>query len=251
MTANLDLVLPKHLVHLKEMDWSQIRPIYKKLSDEFNVLLRAFDVKIDGKTKIYLDHLIGCIDLVDTAIDNVSEKNLRDKLTVDMTSLLDGRSEQLSKEFEYPLLEKSLLNLRLIAIDLNIKTQILNSAKIIFRSTEDKRHVSDIEEFISLVQQEGEATALLPLSLMGSQSNKKFTAFFSDLCRLMGVADLVADARADYCQGLISFKPSLRIYSKLLFITINSGLKLLINIPNKFRFLQYCIKFIPLLWKKD
>lgn len=237
------------LTFSKVVEWNGVRPIYKKLSDEFHVLLNAFDVTIDPSTKLYLDHLICCIDRVDGVLDNLTIKDQRQGLSESMINLIEGDIDVLPKEYPYPSLQASLINLRVIALKLNIKHTIVNAAKIIFKKTEDKRHELDVDSFISMVQEEGVATAALPLSIIGQRSNENFSLFFTKLCRLMGVADLVADAKSDFRSGLISFKPTVRIYIKLIGLTISEGFKLLLLIPHKLRFLQYCLRFSTILWK--
>jgi len=237
------------ITSVRQVDWNGVRPIYKKLSDEFNVLLSAFDVVIDETTKVYLDHLICCIDRVDDILDGLSDRKQRQELSKAMIDLIKGDISILPQEFNYPALQMSLLNLKWIAEKLGVKSMIINAANTIFTKTEDKRHEKEIETFILMVQEEGVATAKLPLSIIGEQSNDNFTYFFTRLCRLMGVADLVADARSDYRSNIISFKPTLRIYCKLIGLTISEGFQLLRVIPHKFRFLQYCFRFSTILWK--
>lgn len=232
-----------------QIDWEGVRPIYKKLSDEFHVLLSAFDVTIDETTKLYLDHLICCIDRVDIILDGLEDRAQRLKLSGAMISLINGDIEKLPEEFLYPSLQVSLLNLRWIADKLIITPSIIGAADIIFLKTEDKRHELDIDKFILMVQDEGVATATLPLSIIGPQSNESFILFFTKLCRLMGIADLIADARSDYKNKLISFKPTFKIYLKLIGITISEGIKLLFMIPHKLRFVKYCMRFVSILWK--
>jgi len=232
-----------------QIDWQGVRPIYKKLSDEFDVLLSAFDVSIDQVTKMYLDHLICCIDRVDIILDGLEDRNQRDKLSIAMIKVINGDRDKLPQEFSYPSLLASLLNLKWIADKLLIKSSIIGAADIIFLKTENKRHEQNVDRFIMMVQDEGVATATLPLSIIGAQSNQSFTQFFTRLCRLMGVADLVADARSDYKTNLISFKPSFMIYMKLIGITISEGIKLLFMIPHKIRFIKYCLRFVSILWR--
>lgn len=234
---------------IENVDWEGIRPIYRKLSDEFHVLLSSFDVNITDKTKIHLDHLICCIDEVDKVLDDIPDQNLREELSREMISLIDGTSLHLAESLNFPSLEKRLLMLKKIADDLNISARIIKAAKIIFSRTEEKRHVKKLDDFIPLVMEEGAATAELPLSILGAESNHKFDSFFENLCSLMGIADLVVDARDDFKQGIIAMKPSLGIYPRLIWITIVRGLKLLFSIPNKVRFLLYCYRLTKSLLK--
>jgi len=239
----------KDILPDREVNWKGVRPIYKKLSDEFHVLLSAFDITIDDTTKIYLDHLICCIDRVDDILDGLADREVRLLLSKSMIQLINGDRDDLPRELKYPALQVSLLNLRWVAEKLSFKVALIEAAKVIFTKTEDKRHVEDIDLFIQMVQEEGKATATLPLLIIGALSNEGFTHFFTRLCRLMGVADMVADARSDYKSKIISFKPTLRIYIKLIGLTLTEGIQLLMMIPHKFRFVQYCFRFSTILWK--
>jgi len=231
------------------VDWNGVRPIYKKLSEEFHILLSAFDISIDETSKIYLDHLICCIDRVDLILDGITNQQQRQDLSNAMIGLIGGTASRLPVAFDYPLLLSSLLNLRSIAERLNIQSKIIKAAHVIFIKTEDKRHQTNIDTFLSLVQKEGEATAVLPLSIIGDRTNENFTNFFTRLCRLMGIADLIVDAKSDYHSKLISFKPTVTIYLRLIRITVAEGFKLLRMIPHKFKFLKYCFRFLTILVK--
>ena len=52
--------------------WKGVRNIYKKLSDEFQVLTSTYNIGIDAQTKLHLDHLIIAIDEIDNCIDDLS-----------------------------------------------------------------------------------------------------------------------------------------------------------------------------------
>jgi hypothetical protein len=78
---------------------------------------------------------------------------------------------------------------------------------------------------------------------MGIKAETPFGAFFSNLCMLMGVADLVFDARQDYKKGFIALKPSFSLFIKLFKITIVDGVSLLVSIPRKLQFVKYCFRF--------
>ena len=72
--------------YLSPVDWSHVRPIYKKLSDEFNVLTSPYAIYISERIKLMLDHLILGIDEVDQAIDQLESDAEREAL---MESILN------------------------------------------------------------------------------------------------------------------------------------------------------------------
>ncbi|MFT6335183.1 MAG: hypothetical protein ACI86M_001527 [Saprospiraceae bacterium] len=90
---------------------------------------------------------------------------------------------------------------------------------------------------------EGKATAELPLSIMKIESTHAFGKFFNNLCRLMGIADLVIDAKSDCESNNITIKPHLNRYFKLNWLLVKDGLKLIWKFPKRIHFLVYCIKF--------
>lgn len=229
--------------------WDGVRPIYKKLSDEFNVLTDAFKLFVDPSTKNNLDHLITVIDDVDQCIDELPDKESRDSITRSLVTYL-GDDEN---NWQHPAASVALIHriqiIKQILRSENVHLPFIEAAKTIFSVTELKRHTNDISELIDYIKKEGEATALLPLSVLKIEEDEAFGLFFSRLCRLMGIADLVFDARQDYKQGYIQVRPSLKLYVKLIGITISEGIKLILNIPNKLKFLVYCYKFTLALMK--
>ncbi len=223
--------------------WEGVRTIYKKLSEEFHVLTSSFDISIDPDTMIYLDHLIIAIDEIDTCIDALSTKEERDSITDAMLTFLSDNTLEWSHPNETKTLAANICNLKQVLNLLNIDSQVIGAATSIFHYTEIKRHTTDQALLIDYVTLEGAATALLPLSIMGVDVESPFGEFFTNLCKLMGVADLVIDAREDYKLGYIALKPSLTLYTTLISIVFSNGLRLLTSIPHKGRFIRYCLRF--------
>jgi len=174
-------------------DWNDTRSIYKKLSDEFHVLTNAYSVELDRRTKLMLDHLILTIDEVDQSVDELQTKIERDSLTNSILQYLQNTEPEYTHVLAKPSLSKKIDILKSIIKELHITDRFYAAATKIFNYTEQKRHTTDQNELIQLVQLEGEATAELPLSIMGISSHDSFGLFFNRLCMLMGVADLVID----------------------------------------------------------
>lgn len=223
--------------------WSGVRGIYQKLSEEFHTLTGAFNVKIDEQTKVYLDHLIIAIDEIDNCIDDLPLKTQRDSVTESLIKYLSDDTLLWSHHDATPTLPLKIQNLKAVVRNLDVQTKFIEAAKAIFLNTEIKRHTTSINDFIQYVTLEGKATAILPLSILGVSNHSAFNSFFTKLCMLMGVTDLIFDARSDYRKKYTVLKPSLSLYLRLIKITVKEGCKLIWNIPSKAKFLVYCIKF--------
>lgn len=224
-------------------DWSNVRSIYKKLSDEFHILTGPFGVNLDSKTRAYLDHLIIVIDDVDQCVDELSTKESRDEITGSLISFLKGPDREWNNPLATDRMMRQMGILKEVILESKVQDEFIEAAESIFYNTEAKRHTPDLDLLIDYVLKEGEATARLPLSVIGCRDNKAFTAFFTRLCTLMGIADLIFDARSDYRSNYISVKPSLSLYLKLHRIMIREGWKLLMSFPKKRQFVSYCLRF--------
>lgn len=141
-----------------------------------------------------------------------------------------------------PRFQKLIEVIKSIVLAAGVRDRFSDAAQKIFQYTEEKRHVTDRRQLIDLVMLEGKATAELPLSIMGVAADQPFGQFFYRLCMLMGVADLIVDARSDYKANYIALKPSLRLYFDLNRILITEGIKILWYFPKKLSFLWYAIR---------
>lgn len=224
-------------------DWSAVRPIYQKLSDEFHVLTKPYGVQPDERTTVMLDHLILGIDAIDRVIDTTPSRADRDTIAASILTYLRGDSDTWRCPVESPELQHHVEIIKKIIVEMGVGQRFSAAVEKIFDHTEKKRHVQDSAALIKHVLQEGMSTAELPLSIMQVAATHPFAAFFCRLCMLMGIADLIVDARRDYRLGYIVVRPRLRLYIKLHIVLISEGLRLLWNFPRKWQFLQYCIRF--------
>jgi len=233
--------------YLQEPNWKLTRSIYKKLSEEFHILTGAYGIVLSERQKLMLDHLILGIDEVDKSIDEIPSFEEREAVTQSMLNYL-GNDEV---HWKNPLQTKSLSSkmevLKKITQELKIENRFCLAVSEIFKYTEQKRHSLKEEELVKLVMLEGKATAELPLSVMSVESNHSFGKFFIQLCTLMGIADLIVDARSDYKSNYIALRPKFGLYVKLNIILIKEGAKIFWNFPRKISFLFYCIRFSLLL----
>jgi len=236
--------------YIPEPNWANVRSIYKKLSDEFNVLTDSYHIVLSNTTKRQLDHLIIIIDDVDHCIDEIPDKHTRDTITTSLVDYLGNNENHWSHPKANKSLEKQIAIIKTIVIRENIQSIFIDAAKKIFTATELKRHTLSTNELIELIKLEGQATALLPLSFLGIKVTDPFGIFFTRLCMIMGIADLVFDARSDYKMNYIKIKPTIMLYIKLNYIVLIEGIKLIASFPKKFRFLVYCFTFTMALIKE-
>lgn len=234
--------------YLQVPEWESARSIYRKLSDEFNILTDAYSISLNKRRKQMLDHLILGIDEVDVVVDPLPNIQDREDLTSSILTYLSSDQDAWSHELATPSLISKIQVIKRIVKELGVEKRFHKAAFHIFKFTEEKRHTLNTDTLVQLVMQEGEATAELPLSIMQIEAEHPFVHFFTNLCRLMGVADLVMDARSDYKSNYIALKPNLKLYWKLHAIMVKEGLKLVWNFPHKIKFLLYCIRFSLLLF---
>ncbi|MFT4536497.1 MAG: hypothetical protein ACJA1A_000250 [Saprospiraceae bacterium] len=232
--------------------WSSTRSIYRKLSKEMHVLTDAYRLEVNERTILMMDHLILAIDEVDKAVDELPTKVERDDITLSILNFLLNSDEKLIHKLASQSLSSKMLMLKKIVIELEITDRFHKAVSDIFDYTERKRHTQNETELIGMIMLEGKATAELPLSIMKIESTHAFGQFFNNLCKLMGIADLVIDAKSDYISNYISIKPRFLFYIKLNWILVKEGSKLIWKFPERIHFLVYCIKFsMVLLFAKD
>ena len=230
-------------VSLTPASWKGVRPIYKKLSDEFHLLTSAFNIEIEPHVKSHLDHLIVVIDEVDKCVDDLPLKSQRDDITRSLIRFLLDNRRKWNHDLATPELSLKMENIKQIIYLENIVEDFVKAAEVIFLNTELKRHTTEIDLLVNYIFLEGQATALLPLSVLKIPKTHPFGIFFSKLCMLMGIADLIFDARSDYAKNYIALRPNLKLYLILHRIMITQGFQLLKLIPRKLQFISYCMKF--------
>lgn len=224
-------------------NWDGVRIIYRKLSEEFHVLASAFNIVIHQEIMLHLDHLIIAIDEIDNCVDEIRSKQERDSITSSLITFLSDTSDKWSHPSATASLATKIENLKLVVNERKIQTAFINAAQSIFHFTEIKRHTDKLDDLVNYVVEEGKATSILPLSILGINSTDPFGEFFTKLCMVMGLADLIIDARQDYRKGYISIKPSIRLYIKLAKVVMKDGFILLTKIPRKMKFMSYCFSF--------
>lgn len=237
--------------YLTEVNWSTARALYKKLSDEFHVLTDAYNVDVESREKRMLDHLILCIDEVDASIDILPTKEERDFITKSILAYLKDSTTSWTCKAANQALKERIEILKSIVIELDVVDRFHNAAQDIFHFTELKRHTNDEHQLLDFILKEGHATAELPLTIMQIKEEHEFALFFNRLCMLMGIADLVIDARSDYHAKYIVVKPRIGLYLKLFQLLVSGGLQLVWHFPKKISFLVYCTKFSFLLLTAD
>ena len=231
-------------------DWTKVRKIYQRLSDEFEVLLEPYAIHLSSHQKIMLDHLIIAIDRIDDFIDNIEDKTEREMaVTTIMQSIQLGPFLHQNSSLTASI-DSNIFMLSTIVSDLGIQVGFERAAAEVFFNTEAKRFVHNRSELLEHIILEGKATAQLPISVLQLNKKEAFESFFTDLCVLMGIADLLVDLRKDYKTGLIQVVPSLFFQIQLLWILFQRSLVLFVKFPNKWSLLGYCIRFGWLLLRE-
>ena len=190
-----------------------------------------------------LDHLILAIDEVDKCVDELPEKSQRDGLTNSLLQFLTEPQHDWDHPLATPQLAQQMKRLKLVVQAKEIAPRFIAGVQKIFHYTELKRHTKSKKDLIKYILLEGEATAELPLSILQAPIDHSFSSFFTRLCRLMGIADLVIDARSDYQQNFIVYKPNISLYFSLNWVLVREGFGLLISFPKPLRFLKYVLRF--------
>ncbi len=229
------------------VDWTGVRAIYKRLSDEFHVLTGAFNITLPLEQKYRLDVLLAGIDCVDRTLDALEAKEDRDALTEAMLSYLEGERDHLASPHASAELSTRLNAIRQIVGQTGISEPFMQAARIIFDQTEKKRHTQEAGVMLDMVEREGAATAQLPLSVMRSAGSPDFRRFFQDLCQMMGLADLLLDAREDYRTGQMRVRPTVSLYIRILWRLTCGGWKVQKSFPQPWAFIRYCLRFLRAL----
>lgn len=78
LTTIIMATTPTLSLNIGPPEWKNVRAIYKRLSDEFEVLLQPYSIALSPVQKDMLDHLIIAIDRIDDYIDKIDDKQQQD-----------------------------------------------------------------------------------------------------------------------------------------------------------------------------
>ena len=231
-------------------EWKNVRAIYKRLSDEFDVLLQPYSIALSPVQKDMLDHLIIAIDRIDDYIDNIDDKQQRDDVVKYILQQLKDQGFEPDDAGLVAPIKKPTKVLAHIIDYLGIRQSFGDAAHNIFYNTEEKRWVDNPQKLLRYVMDEGAATASLPLSIMQIQSTHPFAQFFRDLCILMGIADLFIDLKKDFKDHIIVVPPRILLRIHLLLLVMYRGIRLFIKFPRRLSLFAYCLRFGWLLLRE-
>ncbi len=229
------------------VDWTGIRSVYRKLDEEFHVLTDGFGLYVPPQVREDMRHLIVAIDCVDRVLDGLPDATQRVSLSQVMIAYLRLKDASLEHPAVTAELDGRLANLKKVVWANGIVEPFSDAIAHVLETTESKRHVEDLTTFLTLVEQEGEYTAQLPLSIMGGYASQDFRHFFTRFCALMGIADLLFDARTDYKEGQSRIRPGFRTYGTVFVHAAAEGIGLLRQFPRKLAFIGYCFRFVGVL----
>lgn len=234
---------------LPNVNWTGVRPVYRKLDEEFHVLTDGFGLYVPDQVRSDMRHLIAAIDCVDRVLDSLSAPADRNELSKAMIRYLRKEQASLDHSAATAELTERLHNLRTVVWCYAIVEPFAAAIEQVLEATEAKRHVVELDIFLMLVEQEGEQTAQLPLLIMGGYASQEFCHFFTRFCALMGIADLLFDAGADHADGQLRIRPNIKVYWVIFSLSTHEGIGLLKGFPRKIAFVSYCLRFVGVLLK--
>ena len=86
----------------REVDWTGIRPVYRKMNEEFYLITKPFGISIDEELNVDLGNLIAAIDVVDRTLDTINEKAEREAYAAATVAFLKS-DQPLSSIAGFPL----------------------------------------------------------------------------------------------------------------------------------------------------
>jgi hypothetical protein len=250
MVPEMAIVLDKSLErHLPAFNWTDVRPVYRKLYFDFHLLTNPFHIQTTARTEIDLAHLITAMEVVDRYLDEMPEPGSRQKFS---NSVLGFLSEETSGEDLKGLvgepsadeLTSRLGSLRTAIESRGIQTEFLATVESIFHQTELKRQATSENRFIVHLIEEWRLAGHLTVLILGSQSNQKFKKFFYPFCEMISAVDTIADIRADYKARRLKLKPGPLLYAKLFVVATRRMPKVFWRFPARWQLLKYGLPFL-------
>ena len=233
----------------REVNWTGIRPVYRKMNEEFYLITKPFGISIDEELNVDLGNLIAAIDVVDRTLDTINEKAEREAYAAATVAFLKS-DQPLSSIAGFPLerlteeLDTRLTELREIICRGNIQALFAETIESTFFHTEAKRSATKVDEMIDHLVTEWNLAGRLPVLILGDNTTPKFESFFYLCCEMMPAVDMIFDARADYREGQLSVRPSLMMYVKLFLVFALPMPKLFWRFPKPMNLVRYTFTFL-------
>lgn len=235
--------LPSSLPSPQEMNWTNVRAVYRKLQDDFHLLTEPFGIFVPDDRNLDLSQLIGAIDVVDRELDTIDEAKDREVFIAKVLRYLRGKTGGLNIEASKELIERMAI-LREAIERLEIQDQFCDTVQKVVDHGESKRIASTEKEMIHHLVEEWRLTGVLPVLFLRELGTPEFEKFFYLCCATMPAIDMIQDARMDFRSGQISVKPSIGLYLKLAKIFFCPLPKLLILFPSPLTLVRYAMSFV-------
>lgn len=231
----------------QEIDWTGVRPVYRAICEEFGRLTEPFGITLSTATRTDLAVLIIAMDSIDRELDTTTDTGERTTLSNAILSYLRGNeSAELLGTLGIELSER-LSVLRESLCRLGIENEFLKTAEAILLVTEQKRHATDVKDFIRCLETEWRLVGEMPLQILGGQAHPRFRLYFLRLCGSMYPFDTIPDMRADHRQGQISIRPSLRLAVRMVGRVLWDLPWLIYKFPKRWKIVGYAVA----LWRAN
>lgn len=227
-----------------EIDWTNVRLVYKKMQDDFWLITSPFGITLDDRTRLYLAHLIGTIDSIDRTLDELPDLPQRERFAEALTDYLAGKTETIESEFTNVEVNRRMKNLRGAIILQGVQDEFCQTVTRVLTHTEAKRSATTEREMIDQMREEWRLTGRLTVLVMGAKSTPDFEKFFYLCCEMMTAVDMIQDARDDYRNGQISVPPRASLYLRLLSEFLLPMPKLIWRFPRPLNLLRYTFSFL-------
>ena len=227
----------------QEMDWSNVRGVYRKLQDDFHLLTEPFGIFVPADRNLDLSQLIGAIDVVDRELDTIDEANDRESFIGSVLGFLRGDSVELKVDASGEMTDRMWI-LREAIERLEIQDEFCDTVQKVVDHGEEKRVAQTDAEMIHHLVEEWRLTGVLPVLFLRELSTPAFEKFFYLCCATMPAIDMIQDARMDYRSGQISVRPSLVLHFKLMMIFFGPLPKLLFLFPSPLTLVRYAMSFV-------
>ncbi|MDB4766952.1 hypothetical protein OAG71_04610 [bacterium] len=227
-----------------EIDWTNVRLVYKKMQDDFWLITSPFGIELDDQTCLYLAHLIGTIDSIDRTLDELPDLKQRVGFSQSLTDYLSGRTKTIESEFTSPEVNRRMENLRSAIILQDVQHEFCQTVTRVFAHTEAKRSATTEQKMISEMREEWRLTGRLTVLIMGAKTTADFEKFFYLCCEMMTAVDMIQDARDDYRNGQISVPPRISLYLRLMGEFLFPMPKLIWRFPRPLNLFRYTFSFL-------
>ena len=236
--------LLRTITRVAPIDWTNVRPVYKKLQDDFHLLVAPFGVEVSPTRNLHLSHLIATIDSLDRNLDNLDAASERTEFAEALIAYLDGSTATMETSLATDEVVRRTGSMKAVIVAADVQREFCATAKQILIHTEAKRLATDAREMVEQMRIEWRLTGHLTILLLGKASTSAFDRFFFLLCEAMTAIDMIQDAVDDYRTGQISVRPCPALYLRLTAEFLMPLPKLIWLFPKRTNMMKYAFGFL-------